>query len=450
MRKASNPLSRVAKQRIPETCGQCHPDVLEQYTGSVHGTALASGVTASASCTDCHGEHNILKHDDPRSPVAPQNVSAQVCSPCHASVRLTAKYGLAGDRFRSFEDSYHGLASKAGSVVVANCASCHGVHNIKRSADTTSSINKKNLARTCGTCHPGATDSFTQGAVHVIATSGQDRVLYMVSMGYIILIVVTVGGMAFHNLLDFIKKSRKQLAYRRGTLERERIPHRLYLRMSLSERIQHGALLISFITLVITGFALRFPDAWWVEAVRGISPAMFDIRGVVHRIAAVVMVLAGLYHIYYLAGTIRGRKLFLDLLPVRKDLTDLIGIFRYNLGLSPEKPKLARFSYVEKAEYWALIWGTLVMGVTGVILWFDNTFLNLLTKLGWDVARTVHYYEAWLATLAIVVWHFYFVMLNPDTYPINLAFWKGTLTEEEMHEEHPLELEELKKKEQQQ
>jgi cytochrome b subunit of formate dehydrogenase len=220
--------------------------------------------------------------------------------------------------------------------------------------------------------------------------------------------------------------------------------------MSLSERIQHGALLISFITLVITGFALRFPDAWWVEAVRGISPAMFDIRGVVHRIAAVVMVLAGLYHIYYLAGTIRGRKLFLDLLPVRKDLTDLIGIFRYNLGLSPEKPKLARFSYVEKAEYWALIWGTLVMGVTGVILWFDNTFLNLLTKLGWDVARTVHYYEAWLATLAIVVWHFYFVMLNPDTYPINLAFWKGTLTEEEMHEEHPLELEELKKKEQQQ
>jgi hypothetical protein len=66
------------------------------------------------------------------------------------------------------------------------------------------------------------------------------------------------------------------------------------------------------------------------------------------------------------------------------------------------------------------------------------------------VARTVHYYEAWLATLAIVVWHFYFVMLNPDTYPINLAYWKGTLTEEEMHEEHPLELEELKKKEQQQ
>jgi cytochrome b subunit of formate dehydrogenase len=125
------------------------------------------------------------------------------------------------------------------------------------------------------------------------------------------------------------------------------------------------------------------------------------------------------------------------------DLTDAVGVLKYNLGFSPFKPKFARFSYIEKAEYWALIWGTIVMAATGVILWFDNTFLGLLTKLWWDVARTIHYYEAWLATLSIIVWHFYFVMFNPDIYPINLAFWKGTLTEEEMEEEHPLELEEI-------
>jgi cytochrome b subunit of formate dehydrogenase len=116
---------------------------------------------------------------------------------------------------------------------------------------------------------------------------------------------------------------------------------------------------------------------------------------------------------------------------------------KYNVGLAKEKPKLGRFSYIEKAEYWALIWGSVVMSVTGVILWFDNTFMGLLTKLGWDIARTVHFYEAWLATLAILVWHFYFVIFNPDTYPINLAFWKGSLTEEEMAEEHPAELEAL-------
>jgi cytochrome b subunit of formate dehydrogenase len=216
--------------------------------------------------------------------------------------------------------------------------------------------------------------------------------------------------------------------------------------MSLSERIQHGALLISFFTLVLTGFALKFPDAWWVAPIRDISPLMFQARGILHRAAGVAMVLAGLYHVYYLLATPRGKRLLRDLIPVRKDITDAVAVMKYNLGFSPVKPQFGRFSYIEKSEYWALVWGTVVMGATGVILWFDNTFLGLLTKLWWDVAQTVHYYEAWLATLAIVVWHFYFVIFNPDSYPINLAFWKGTLTEEEMHEEHPLELAELKKK----
>jgi cytochrome b subunit of formate dehydrogenase len=117
---------------------------------------------------------------------------------------------------------------------------------------------------------------------------------------------------------------------------------------------------------------------------------------------------------------------------------------RFNLGMSTVRARFGRFSYIEKSEYWALVWGTMIMGATGVILWFDNTFIGLLTKLGWDVARTIHYYEAWLATLAIIVWHLYFVIFNPDVYPMNVAWWKGTLTEREMHEEHPLELERLK------
>jgi len=159
------------------------------------------------------------------------------------------------------------------------------------------------------------------------------------------------------------------------------------------------------------------------------------------------LVVASLYHLYYIFLTQRGKQLLIDLLPVWKDITDAIAVMKYNLGFSKEKPKFGRFSYIEKSEYWALVWGTLVMAITGVILWFDNIFLGLLTKLWWDVARTVHYYEAWLATLAIIIWHFYFVIFNPDIYPLNLAFWKGTLTEEEMEEEHPLELEELKRQE---
>jgi cytochrome b subunit of formate dehydrogenase len=448
MMKGSNPASKVSKGRIGATCAQCHEEEGAHFAASVHGTALAAGVTASATCTDCHGEHGILSPTDPKSPVAPANVSAQVCTPCHSSVQLSRKYGLPEDRFQSFEDSFHGLASRAGSVAVANCASCHGVHDILPSSDPNSRISPANLAATCGSCHPGAGENFTKGSVHVIATAGQDDILSLIATVYIILIVVIVGGMLLHNLLDFVRRAHRKILQRRGLLPVHPPKPKLYLRMALSERIQHGILAISFTVLVVTGFALRFPDAWWVAPVREVSPWSFNLRGVLHRIAGVVMVLAAFYHVGYLSFTARGRQLLRALLPVRKDIPDLIGLLRYNLGRTKVRPRFARFSYMEKAEYWALVWGTALMAVTGIILWFDNTFMNLLTKLGWDIARTVHYYEAWLATLSILVWHFYFVMLNPDTYPLNLAFWKGTLTEDEMEEEHPLELEELKRQEQ--
>jgi cytochrome b subunit of formate dehydrogenase len=446
MRKGNNPASNVTRKNIAATCGRCHGDVLAEYRGSIHGTSFASGVDASATCTDCHGEHNILSPADAGSPTAAKNLSAQVCSPCHASVKLTRKFGLASDRFQSFSDSYHGLAGRAGSVQVANCASCHGVHDIKPSSDSTSRISKNNLVKTCGTCHPGANENFTKGSVHVIATDRNDSILYLVSTGYILLIAVVIGGMVLHNLLDFVRKSRRQLMYRRGLIERHHVGHSLYLRMSLGERVQHGTLALSFITLVVTGFALKFPDAWWVAPIGEISPLMFAARGILHRIAAVFLVSAGLYHCYYVLFVPRGKQLLRDLLPVPGDIRDALAVMKYNLGFTSKKPAFGRFSYIEKSEYWALVWGTVVMAVTGTILWFDNTFLGLLTKLWWDVARTVHYYEAWLATLAIIVWHFYFVIFNPDSYPINLAFWKGTLTEEEMGEEHPLELREIQRK----
>jgi cytochrome b subunit of formate dehydrogenase len=443
MAKAVASGSHVNKAHIPETCAQCHGDIEEVYAESVHGVALQAGIEDAPACTDCHGEHNILGHLDPESPVAAKNVSSLVCSPCHSSVKLSEKYGIASDRFSTYSDSYHGLAVSAESVEAANCASCHGAHNIRNSSDSASTIHKSNLAETCGKCHPGANERFSIGSVHIDVASTEEPILYWVATAYIILIMVTIGGMVGHNILDFVRKSKRKLMVRRGLIVEERLAHRLYVRMTLNERLQHGALLISFMLLVITGFALRFPDAWWVAPIREISPFMFDLRGIVHRIAAVVMVGVSLFHIYYVIAVPRGRKLIIDLLPRFSDLTDAIGVFKYNTGISHSKPKFGRFSYIEKSEYWALVWGTIVMGVTGVIMWFDNTFMGLLTKLGWDIARTIHYYEAWLATLAIIVWHFYFIMFNPDIYPINLAFWKGTLTEEEMAEEHPLELEKI-------
>lgn len=436
--------STVSRMKIPSTCGQCHAGISEEYLQSVHGVSAMAGNKDVPVCTDCHGEHNILEHTDPRSPVAFKNVSEQICAPCHSSVKLSDKYGIQTDRFKTFSDSYHGLALKGGSLAVANCASCHGIHNIKPSDDPASMVNKANLVNTCGSCHPGANENFAKGNIHVTFEKEDEPLLYWISTIYITLIITIVGGMFFHNLLDFIKKSRVKKLKQRGYIKEEKVGHALYLRMTLGERIQHGTMAVSFILLVLTGFMLRFPEAWWVEHLRGLSEDAFDYRSLIHRIAGVSMIAVSLFHIYYVSFTQRGRRLVKDLFPVLKDITEAVGVFKYNIGISKTKPELGRFSYVEKAEYWALVWGTIIMSVTGLILWFDNTFIGLLTKLGWDVARTIHYYEAWLAFLAIVIWHFYFVMFNPDVYPMNTAWLTGKVSEEEMHHEHPSELRKIK------
>jgi formate dehydrogenase gamma subunit len=220
-----------------------------------------------------------------------------------------------------------------------------------------------------------------------------------------------------------------------------------YLRMSRSERIQHFLLFTSFITLILTGFGLKFPEAFWVKwIVFIIGDNAFEARGVVHRIASVVMIAASLYHLYYILFTTRGKQLVRDFLPCKQDLIDFKDSMFYLLGKSDVKPKLGRFSYIEKMEYWAVVWGTVIMGATGFILWFENTFLKIVGTTGMDISTAIHYYEAILASLAILVWHFYFIFINPDVAPMNKAWSKGYLTREQMEHEHPLELEEIEKK----
>jgi cytochrome b subunit of formate dehydrogenase len=438
--------SSVSKQRIPETCARCHKVQTAEYNFSIHAVALRHGDLDSPVCTDCHGEHDILSHTNPSSPVNARNMSQDVCASCHASGRIARKYGLASDAVQTFTDSYHGEAARGGGSVVVNCASCHGAHAIKSPNDPTSSVYKANLVATCGQCHPGANERFAIGRVHVSTEQRKESpILYWIANLYVVLIFLVIGGMTLHNLSDFIRKLLNKVALHQGEFPEEPLPHRLYLRMTAHERLQHAALALSFIALVLTGFMLHYPDAWWVVAIRSVSSRAFVARALLHRLAGVVLIAAGLWHSGYLALTPKGRRLFLDLLPRWRDLTDPWKVLRYNLGFSPEKPKFDRFSYVEKSEYWALVWGTLLMGVTGLILWFDNTSMGLLTKLGFDIAQTVHFYEAILATLAIIVWHLYFVIFNPDVYPMNLAWLTGRVSEREMQEDHALELERLKK-----
>lgn len=221
-----------------------------------------------------------------------------------------------------------------------------------------------------------------------------------------------------------------------------------YLRMTLNERAQHLNLAINFTILVITGFALSFPKAFWVSPITDV-PAGMTIRGFLHRLCGVATVFLGGYHMLYCAFTKRGRGIIKDMIPGLKDAIDLWETLKNNLFINrPAKTlKMPRFNFREKLEYLGLIWGTLVMTATGFILWFEVEWLKYFPKWTFDVARTIHFYEAILATLTIIVWHFYAVIFNPDVYPMSWAWITGDLTEHEMEEEHGLELERIKAEE---
>ncbi len=430
---ANDSKSSIYKFNVPATCGKCHSAVEQTFMQSIHGQGISRGNGLSPVCTDCHGIHSIKAHIDPNSSVSEQNVARMTCARCHDGVRLTQEFGVAGNRVSSYLDSYHGLASKGGSVVVANCASCHGVHNILPSSDPRSTVNHANLDVTCGKCHKGVTQKFTLNKVHledgVRSKDFDSEAVRWVRLIYLPLIVLVIGGMFLHNVIIW----RSKLATRR------RAHPAMMVRMTVNQRWQHLILLTSFIILVITGFALKFPDSWFAEAL-GMSE---KLRSIIHRIAGVVLMSAGIYHLFYLAVAREGRRLLRDLAPRPNDGFDVLRAMRYYLGLSDQKPAFGRFSYAEKAEYWALVWGTALMGVTGVMLWAKVWVGNLLARWTVDVATAIHYYEAILATLAILIWHFYQVFFDPDVYPMNGAWLDGKMPVDHYREEHGLDTESL-------
>ena len=212
-----------------------------------------------------------------------------------------------------------------------------------------------------------------------------------------------------------------------------------YLRWTKVERWQHWILAVSFIVLALTGFALKYPESWWARPLLAMEGS-FGGRGFLHRLAATAFAALSLFHLGYLLLTPRGRALVLAMLPTLRDAREAWENVKYLLGRRAEPPAYDHFSYIEKLEYWALVWGTVVMGVTGALLWFENLTLRFLPLWALDIMTAIHLYEAWLATLAIVVWHFYSVIFNPEVYPLNTSMINGLISEREMALEHGREL----------
>jgi cytochrome b subunit of formate dehydrogenase len=196
------------------------------------------------------------------------------------------------------------------------------------------------------------------------------------------------------------------------------------IRMLPFERVQHALLALSFLTLVWTGFALKFPDQWWARPLL-LMEGRYPMRSLIHRVAASVFLAVAVTHAISLMVNRKLREHWKEMLPKLDDAREASSNFAYNLGFGDQPPGRSAHSYIEKAEYWAVVWGAVVMAASGLMLWANSLALRFLPKLWLDVATSVHFYEALLATLAIVVWHFYSGIFDPDVYPLNTAFLTG-------------------------
>ncbi len=305
---ASDPKSKVARGNIPQTCGACHGQKFVMassgissapflsYQESVHGKAVAAGSDKAAVCTDCHGEHEILAATDPKSPINKFNVpntcakchadvqagyvqvstdrrsprqlagaglyrlprhshhqgaqrpeflgsygecAATLAAPCQRSVSSRTSSAMPAGRVNSYLASYHGMASKMGSNV-ANCASCHGVHNILPSSDPGRPSIRPTSRRPAASAIPARTRSSSlQGTPDGLAKADfGSKVIGYISKFYILLIFGVIGGMVLHN---FIILRKKLILHRIGQ-------PRILFRMTVSQRMQHILLLVSFFT----------------------------------------------------------------------------------------------------------------------------------------------------------------------------------------------------------
>lgn len=240
----------------------------------------------------------------------------------------------------------------------------------------------------------------------------------------------------------------------------------IFLRMNLTERIQHIILIITFLILIVTGFPLVFYE---IKFFKWLFPFQksFYIRGILHRIAAVAMILNLIWHFLYTIFTRRGRNNFKEIIPRFKDFKDAFESFWHHLGLTQflyrrgilkrffgnhsywlfeNPPRYDRYNFIEKFEYWAVGWGSVVMIVSGFFMWNVELSLSLFPLWVHDIFVIVHGYEAILAFLAVIIWHMYNVHLNPEVFPMSKVWLTGKITGKELRTLHPLEYEKIAKK----
>jgi formate dehydrogenase subunit gamma len=211
-------------------------------------------------------------------------------------------------------------------------------------------------------------------------------------------------------------------------------------RFTRSQRVQHFLLLVSFIILIITGLALKYHDSWLGKLVINLEGGVIA-RGLFHRSAAVLLIFVTFYHFFYVMFSRYGHDEFMLILPEWKDFKNAFQSVKFALGLSSKHPRLDKYAPQDKFQYWAVVAGSFVMIITGLVLWYQTQAMMILPKWAIDITQVVHGYQGVIIAVVILLWHLYIVHLNPKRFPMSRIWIDGKISLEELKGEHPLEYE---------
>ena len=487
LKSAVSPVNQIQR------CGNCHddpPELIDGYLTSEHGKALLlSGLINAPSCSDCHGDHRIMKVHEGRAPTAHHN-SPEMCGSCHQILfeqwKNESAHGLAWQEDKegpvcvdchsshmivdpttydarhaaarncggcheeymsTFRDSFHGQALHLGLSAGASCADCHTPHTNMGMDDPGSSVNVDNRLETCGKCHENITASFATFDPHNDPSDPDDN--YAVYIIWLFMTSLLIGVFAFFGVHDLLWLQRSLVGTLRGEFEEERrnASGQWIRRFRRSNMRMHVVIITTFMLLALTGLPLKFHDAPWAQALVNVLGGIDSTR-FLHRLAAVGTfgyLIAHVIEVLY-RSFIKGEKGMFwgpnSMTPQPKDVKDFFGNLRYFLYLG-ERPPGDRWTYFEKFDYFAVFWGVIIIGTSGLFLWFPMVFTNFVPGWVLNAAYVIHSDEALLATGFIFVFHFFHTHLRPESFPMDLVVFTGKMTLERFKAERPLEYQRL-------
>ncbi len=464
------------------------PDIYSAYLDSIHGKGLVeSGLLVTATCADCHGAHSELPPSDPASRVHPDNV-ADTCGSCHHGIEETFQTSIhwrgssetdrdlptcedchsshtiqrtdqGGFRFQmmdqcgrcheaeaeTFFDTFHGKVSRLGSQGAAKCSDCHGTHDILPPSDPLSRLSRDNVVDTCGQCHESSHRRFAGYLTHATHHDPERYPwLFWTFWGMTALLVGTLTFALLHTLAWLVRLYLSRDEWRRHKALAHAEPgQKLYRRFDRYNRTLHLVMMISFFTLALTGMALKFSYMSWAQ---GLSTALggFAAMGYLHRIGAVTLVIVFGIHLARVfrrkkrEGLTWGRILQGPdtILFTPRDLKEVVQSIRWFFGIGP-RPRYGRYTYWEKFDYFAVLWGVVIIGTTGLILWFPTLFTRVLPGWSVNVATIIHSDEALLAVGFIFTIHFFNTHFRPDKFPMDPVIFTGRVPLAELRYDKP-------------